>query len=84
MFPLFEIKGTGVSETQAILRYIAWLYPHAELYGKSTFQSAKIDEIMHYCISNMIKNFEGIYNILGHFPLTKEAYKMSNDNLKSF
>jgi glutathione S-transferase len=83
-FPYLEINETGISETHAILRYIARLYPDAELYGKSTFQRAKIDEIMDYCVSNMIKNFGGVYNILGHFPLTKEAYKTSNDNFKIF
>ena len=84
LFPYFEHNGQGISESTAILRYIARLYPDSGLYGKSVFQSAKVDELIDFTVSQFTKFAPAAYNILGYVPLTQQEYKESAEIFKDF
>lgn len=82
LFPYIEVDGHGVSETNAIIRYIARLYPDAGLYGKTVFQQAKVDEILDVVHTTQSRFFPMLMAVLGHSKITQPAYKALSDKFK--
>uniref|UniRef100_A0A7S3JJA6 Glutathione transferase n=1 Tax=Euplotes harpa TaxID=151035 RepID=A0A7S3JJA6_9SPIT len=82
LFPYLEVDGQGISESNAIIRYIARLNPDSGLYGKSLFQSAKIDEILDFFTCSFFKVTPAIYGLLGYRKITQTDYKEAVDKLK--
>lgn len=42
-FPVLEVEGHQIFESNAIARYIAKAKPESGLYGKSVFESSQVD-----------------------------------------
>lgn len=82
LFPYIEIEDQGISETQAIIRYIARLHPDSGLYGKTVFQSAKVDEILDLAVGALFKVAPAFSAALGYTQLTKDEHKESMDKFK--
>ena len=82
LFPYMEIEGQGVSETQAIIRYIARLSPDSGLYGKSLFQSAQIDSILDHMLFTLFKVGPAFYGAMGHMKITQAENKEAMDKFK--
>lgn len=82
LFPYMEVEDQGVSETNTILRYIAKLHPEAGLYGKTVFQSAKVDEILDTVITVQASLMPVFMAILGHRLLNQADYKVRAEALK--
>lgn len=79
LFPYIEFEDQGLNETNSILRYIARLYPDSGLYGKSFFQSAKVDEVLDYSINLWSKALPLIFTALGHKKSTQAAFKTAKE-----
>ena len=82
LFPYIEVDGKGISESNAILRYIARLYPDAGLYGSTIFQQAKVDEVLDYVQTIHGIWFPMLFAILGHVQMTQPDFKAANDKFK--
>ena len=82
LFPYMEVDGHGISETQAIIRYIARLSPDSGLYGKSLFQSAQIDAILDHMLFTMFKVGPAFYSAMGYMKSTQTEYKEAMDKFK--
>lgn len=82
LFPYMEVDGQGISESHAIIRYIARLYPDAGLYGKTVFQQAKVDEVLDVCQMGQSRFGPVIYTALGHKQMNQADYKTASDKLK--
>lgn len=82
LFPYMEIENQGVAETQAIIRYIARLYPDSGLYGRTVFESAKIDSILDYTVGATFKGGQAFYTAMGFRQSTQKEFKASMDSFK--
>ena len=83
LFPYIEDGENGLSESDAIIRYIARLNPESGLYGKTLFQSAQVDELLDITKCAQMKHFaKTLYAVLGFRKVTKEEWKSGMDGLK--
>ena len=82
LFPYMEIDEHGISETHAIIRYIARLNPDSGLYGKNLMQSAKIDEILDFFLTTLFRSAPAFYAALGHKKATQQQFKQGVDKFK--
>jgi elongation factor 1-gamma len=82
LFPYIEVDGHGISESNAIIRYIARLHPDTGLYGKTVFQQAKVDEILDVVQGVQSKMLPVLMAYLGHVKLPQPAFKAMSDAFK--
>ena len=82
LFPYMEVDGHGISETQAIIRYLGRLSPDSGLYGKTLFQSAQIDAILDHMLFTTFKVGPALYSAFGFMKVTQAEYKDAMDKFK--
>ena len=83
-FPFLETKEGNISETNAILFYLAKQYKK-NLLGKYSFENAKINQWIEFAtceINNCQKSI--IYPIFGWNEFSKEKFEKENKKLKEY
>lgn len=79
LLPYVEIEDQGLGETNTILRYIARQYPDGGLYGKSIFQSAKVDEVLDYAVTLTGSLFGVLQPLFGWKQVTSAQFKPAKE-----
>ena len=73
-YPILEVEGQYIQESNAIARFFGKLKPETGLYGKTVFESSLVDQWLDYSVSLVDKLVNVIGPILGWMPADPKAY----------
>jgi elongation factor 1-gamma len=83
LFPYIEVEDQGLGETNSIIRYIARTNPESGLYGKSLFETAKIDGVLDYALTYSSKMFPVFMTAVGRKQVTSNQHKANMEQWKN-